>query len=193
MTPAALLFFFVGLVSGAVSQANVPPIKEQIAAAIQAAPEERRDGAAVLGYNDEGKLVTLREGTNDLICLADQPGDQSFSVACYHKDLEPYMARGRELLQQGIQGKARNEYRWKEVKEGKLKMAREPRILYVLTGTGFDPASGTVKDSYLRWVIYLPFATAESTGLSTTSAPGKPWLMDAGTAGAHIMISPPKK
>jgi len=179
--------------SGAVSEANVPPIKEQIAAAIQAAPEDRRDGAAVLGYDVGGKLVTLREGTNDLICLADQPGDQSFSVACYHKDLEPYMARGRELAQQKIQGKARNEYRWREVEEGKLKIPREPRLLYVLTGTGFDPASGVVKDAYLRWVIYLPFATAESTGLSTESAPGKPWLMDAGTAGAHIMISPPRK
>jgi hypothetical protein len=193
MTPTALLFVFFGLVSGAVSEANVSPIKEQIAAAIQAAPEERRDGAAVLGYDAEGKLVTLRQGTNDLICLADQPGDQSFSVACYHKDLEPYMARGRELAQQGIQGKARNDYRWREVEEGKLKMPREPRLLYVLTGTGFDPATGTVKDAYLRWVIYLPFATPESTGLSTASAPGKPWLMDAGTAGAHIMISPPRK
>jgi len=193
MTPTALLFVFVGLFSGAVSDANIPPVEEQIAAAVQAAPEERRDGAAVLGYNPEGKLVTLREGKNELICLGDQPGDQSFSVACYHKDLEPYMARGRELLQQGIQGKARNEYRWREVEEGKLKIPREPRLLYVLTGAGFDPGTGRVKDAYLRWVIYLPFATAESTGLSTTSAPGKPWLMDAGTAGAHIMISPPKK
>ncbi|RPI29105.1 MAG: hypothetical protein EHM61_02790 [Acidobacteria bacterium] len=179
--------------SQAGSEANIPPAAQQIAAAIQAAPEERRDGAAVLGYDGEGKLATLRKGTNDLICLADQPGDKSFSVACYHKDLEPYMARGRELLQQGIQGKARNEYRWREVEEGKLKMPREPRLLYVLSGSGFDPASGTVKDAYLRWVIYLPFATPESTGLSTSSAPGKPWLMDAGTAGAHIMISPPKK
>jgi len=193
MTPTALLFVFVGLTSGAASDANVPSVKEQIAAAVQAAPAERREGAAVLGFDGAGKLVTLREGTNDLICLADQPGDKSFSVACYHKDLEPYMARGRELLQQGIQGKARNEYRWREVEEGKLKMPREPRLLYVLSGSGFDPASGTVKDAYLRWVIYLPFATPESTGLSTTSAPGKPWLMDAGTAGAHIMISPPRK
>ncbi len=193
MAPTVVLFVFVGLLSGAVSQVSVPPAKEQIAAAVQAAPEERRDGAAVLGYDAGGKLVTLREGSNDLVCLADQPADESFSVACYHKDLEPFMARGRELLQQGIQGRARNEYRWKEVEQGKLKMPREPRLLYVLTGSAFDPASGTVKDAYLRWVIYLPFATPESTGLSTAAAPGKPWLMDAGTAGAHIMISPPKK
>ena len=71
-------------------------------------------------------------------------------------------------------------------------MSREPRTLYVLTGSSFDPATGKVQDSYLRWVIYVPFATPESTGLSTKSSESAPWLMSAGTAGAHIMISPPK-
>jgi hypothetical protein len=65
--------------------------------------------------------------------------------------------------------------------------------LYVLTGTAFDAATGKVENSYLRWVIYVPFATAESTGLSTKGSDGAPWLMAPGTAGAHIMINPPKK
>jgi hypothetical protein len=166
--------------------------EDQIASAILAAPEERRAGAAVLGYDPQGKLVTLRKGSNELICLADKPADNRFSVACYHKDLEPFMARGRELEAQGITGNERNEkYRWKEIKEGKLPMPREPRMLYVLSGKGYDAASGQVINGSLRWVIYYPFATAESTGLSTKSKRGEPWLMDAGTAGAHIMITPP--
>jgi hypothetical protein len=166
----------------------------QIASAILAAPEERRAGATVLGYDAQGKLVTLRKGSNDLICLADNPTDNRFSAACYHKDLEPYMARGRELEAQGITGNERNEkYRWKEIKEGKLPMPKEPRMLYVLTGKGYDATSGAVADASLRWVIYIPFATAESTGLSTRPKRGEPWLMDAGTAGAHIMINPPGK
>jgi hypothetical protein len=70
---------------------------------------------------------------------------------------------------------------------------REPRTLYVLAGTSFDPASGKVTDPYLRWVIYVPFATPQSTGLSTQASDGAPWLMSPGTAGAHIMISPPNK
>jgi hypothetical protein len=166
--------------------------EDQIASAILAAPEERREGASVLGYDAQGKLVTLRKGSNDLICLADNPADNRFSVACYHKDLEPFMARGRELEAQGITGNERNEkYRWKEIKEGKLPMPREPRMLYVLSGKGYDAASGKVTNGSVRWVIYMPFATAESTGLSTKSKRGEPWLMDAGTAGAHIMITPP--
>src|SRR5216684_4100581 len=170
---------------------DVAPEADQIASAVLAAPKERRAQATVLGYNAEGKVVTLRKGTNDLVCLAHDPNEKSFSVACYHKDLEPFMARGRELAAT-YKGKERHEVRWKEVDEGKLKMPREARMLYVLSGKGYDAAKGEVIESYLRWVVYSPYATPESTGLSTTPGPG-PWLMYPGTPGAHIMINPPKK
>jgi len=186
------MVLLAGLAALGTARAAAAPAAEQIAAAILAAPEERRAAAGVLGYDESGKLVTLRAGKNDLLCLADDPKDDSFSVACYHKDLEPFMARGRELQAQGVTGKERQAQRNKEVEAGKVKMPREARMLYVLTGKGFDAASGQVKEAYLRWVVYVPFATPESTGLSTDPAPGKPWLMNAGTAGAHIMISPPK-
>jgi len=179
------------LACGTSAALDVAPPAEQIASSILAAPKERRAGAAVLGYNEKGDVVELRKGTNDLICLADDPREKGISVACYHKDLEPFMARGRELAR-STQGKARHEQRWKEVDEGKVKMPREPRMLYVLTGSSFDAAKGEMVDPYLRWVVYTPYATPESTGLSTT--PGTaPWLMYPGTAGAHIMISPPRE
>ena len=172
--------------------AEVPPPPVQIAGAVLAAPAELRDGAAVLGYNDKGELVKIREGKNELVCLATDPAKTAFNVACYHKDLEPFMARGRELLAQKVTGAKRNEVRFKEVEDGKLPMPKEPRTLYVLTGTSYDPAANKVQDSYLRWVLYVPFATPQSTGLSTKASDSAPWLMSPGTAGAHIMISPPK-
>ncbi len=172
--------------------ADVPPPQTQIAGAILAAPAELREGAAVLGYNAEGVLTRLREGKNELICLASDPSKTAFNVACYHKDLEPFMARGRELSAQKMPNAKRSEIRFKEIEEGKLPMSKEPRTLYVLTGTSFDAATGKVQDSYLRWVLYVPFATPQSTGLSTKASDGAPWLMGAGTAGAHIMINPPK-
>ncbi len=172
---------------------DVPPAAVQIASAILAAPEELRAGAAVLGYDAQGAVVKLREGKNELICLASDPSKKAFSVACYHRDLEPFMARGRELSAQKLTNKERNDIRWKEIADGKLAMPREPRTLYVLTGSGFDASSGKVTDPYLRWVIYTPFATPESTGLSTKASENAPWLMSPGTAGAHIMINPRKK
>ena len=180
------------LTAAAAIAAPVPPAAEQIAAAVQAAPKDRREGAAVLGYNAEGKLGTLRAGTNDMICLGDDPKVDGINIACYHKDLEPFMARGRELDAEGSKGQDRHKQRWKEVDDGKVKMPREPRMLYVLTGKSFDAATGVIAESYLRWVIYSPYATPESTGLTTKSGT-EPWLMYPGTAGAHIMISPPKK
>ena len=191
LTAAFLVALGTGAAPGATPGA-APPASDQIAAALQAAPVERRDGAAVLGYDETGKLVTLRPGTNDLICLYDDPGDDQWSVACYHRDLEPFMARGRELSAQGVAGPARNETRFAEVDAGTLALPKEARTLYVLHGSGYDAASGQVQDPYLRWVLYVPYATAESTGLSTKPAENAPWLMDPGTPGAHIMITPPR-
>jgi len=188
----SMLFPMLALVSIAVA-AEVPPPTAQIAGAVLAAPAELRDGAAVLGWDAQGGRVMLREGKNEMFCLATDPAKTAFNVACYHKELEPFMARGRELLAQKVTGAKRNEIRFKEIEDGKLPMPKAPRTLYVLTGTSFDSVSGKVQDPYLRWVIYVPFATPETTGLSTKGTEGAPWLMAPGTAGAHIMISPAKK
>jgi hypothetical protein len=170
---------------------ELPSPDLQIAGAVQAAPADRRAGATVLGWDAAGKVVTLRTGTNDQVCMADNPKVEGFNVACYHKDLEPFMARGRELTAQGItEDKERDGTRWKEIDAGKLAMPKEARTLAVTTGKAFDAATGVVTEGYTRWVLYVPHATAASTGLPTVPAPGVPWLMDPGTAGAHIMISP---
>ncbi len=187
------LLSFALLFVGGIRAGDIPSAADQIAAAILAAPEGRRAEAGVLGYDAQGTLVTLREAGNDLLCLADNPNGDRFSVACYHRDLDPFMARGRELSAQGLKGNERHAARWKEVDEGKLSMPRQPRTLYVLIGSGFDAGSGQVTDSYLRWVIYSPYATPETTGLTTDPSPGAPWLMWPGKAGAHIMISPPRE
>jgi hypothetical protein len=72
------------------------------------------------------------------------------------------MARGRELEAQGVSGNERTEQRLKEVEDGKLVMPKEPRALYVLAGSGYDAATDTVKDAYLRWVIYTPYRPRRS-------------------------------
>lgn len=179
------------VVSPAIAQ-EVPPPAAQIAGAVLAAPEDRRAGAKVLGWDAAGAMVTLREGANELICLADNPKIDGFNVACYHKDLDPFMARGRELTAQGVtDDRTRDTTRFKEVDEKKLTIPKDA-FLTVMTGKSFDAATGQVAEAYTRWVVYVPYATAATTGLPTKPAPGVPWLMDPGTAGAHIMISPPR-
>ena len=173
-----------------------------IASALLAAPEDRRAGAKVLSWEGKASAVTLREGTNELTCLANNPNPETrdssmvkipFSVACYHKDLEPFMTRGRELTMSGVKkDRERDQIRAKEVDAGTLEFPREPRMLYVLEGKGFDTATGQVIEPYLRWVVYVAYATAASTGMQVKPALGVPWLMYPGQAGAHIMFDPPK-
>jgi hypothetical protein len=192
--PSLFALSLISTLAAAPAAAQAPPPDQQIAGAVQAAPQDRRAGAMVLGFDAAGAIVTLRPGTNDLVCLADNPKVEGFNVACYHKDLEPFMARGRALTAQGLtDDKVRATTRFDEIKAGTLAMPKEPRTLYVTTGKAFDAATGQVAEAYTRSVIYVPFATADSTGLAVKpAAPGVPWLMDPGTAGAHIMINPPR-
>ena len=169
-------------------------VDTQIGGAIMAAPENLRAGATVKGYNTVGKLVTLKTGTNMLICLADNPNKKGFNAACYHKDLEPFMARSRELRAQGKNNGEIFKIKEQEVQEGKLKMPEVPTTLHILYGADgiFNEETGQVDNVQYRYVVYIPYATETTTGLPLKPVVnGGPWLMDPGTHRAHIMISTP--
>jgi hypothetical protein len=180
-----------------VAQAPAPassalPAAEQIVAAVLPLPADLRSGATVMGYAPDGRLVTLREGTGAMTCLASNPTMQRFHVACYHKSLEPFMARGRELRAQGVKGDQVDSVRFREARAGTLRLPKEPALLYSLTGGSFDRTTGTAAGAKPLFVVYMPFATAESTGLSATPvrSGGVPWIMFPGTPKAHIMFTP---
>ena len=164
-----------------------------IATALMAAPVASRDDCTVIGYNMAGEFVTLKEGTNEFICLADDPNRKGFNAACYHRDMEPFMARGRELRAEGKTGPEIFNIREEEVKSGKLSMGKPGSTLHLYYGqeTRYDPETSEVAGAKYRYVVYLPYATAESTGLPENPiASNHPWIMNPGTHRAHIMITP---
>lgn len=162
----------------------------QIAAAVTPLPPEMRDGAAVLGYTAVGKpLVTLREGKNDMICLLPDPSATSFHAACYHKAMEPFMARGRALRAQGITGGRVDTVRFAEVKSGKLAVPKQPSMLYQIFGGTFDSVTAKATGGQSLFVTYIPFATPQTTGISATPSDRAPWIMFPGTPKAHIMYA----
>jgi hypothetical protein len=170
----------------------LPSPEQQIAAAVLAAPEDMRASATVLGYAPDGHFKTLRQGRGALTCLAGDPKAERFHVACYHRSLEPFMARGRALRAHGVTGDRVDSVRFAEVRSGKLRVPRHPAVLYSLTGPAdsFDPATGTAPKARPLFVVYVPFATGSSLGLSTTPVEGVPWIMHPGTPKAHIMFEP---
>src|SRR3954462_7442724 len=134
-------------------------------------------------------MVKLREGTNDMICLPSEPTGTRFHSACYHKGMEPFMARGRELRPQGVKGEQVDTVRFAEVKAGKIKMPTAPSMLYQIFADSFDPVTGTITKGNALYVTYIPFATPESTGISAKPSTKGPWIMFPGTPKAHIMYA----
>jgi hypothetical protein len=192
--PLILVLFQIALSNCA--QSKVPSKEVQIKLALLSAPADKRDSATVYGYSPDEEFILLRKGTNELICLADDPNQPGLSVACYHKDLEPFMKRGRDLRKQGKTAEEIFDTREKEVKAGKLKMPGQPATLFAYSSSkeDYNEQTGEVKKGYLRSVIYIPYATAQNTGLPLKpDAPGLPWIMHPGTHGAHIMINPATK
>ena len=179
---------------GHAQSVQLPGQAEQLATVVMALPEADRAQPTVMGYDNAGRLVTLRTGTNALICLADDPSRPGFEVVAYHRDLEPFMARGRQLKAEGKGGGEIFKIREEEAKAGTLVMPQHPATLHILAGKEghYDAAANQITGASYRYVVYIPFATAATTGLPERPlVPGGPWIMDPGTHRAHIMITPP--
>jgi len=195
MTRSCSLFIvlFFSLTTSACAQNAAD--KHAINQAISAAPDELKEGATVYGYNKDGTLRLIRQGTNELVCTADDPANESFETACFQKGLLDYIARGRVLLAEGMNGQESVDKRKAEIEAGTLPFIKGQATQYIRYGenASYDEATGEVMNSQVRFVIYIPGATPESTGLPTSPmAPGAPFIMDAGSFRAHIMIVPPE-
>ena len=193
---AALTLLLAPTAAGAQEAAVSPVVPSeavQIATAVAPLPEEFRATADVLGYHaGVPGLVPLRPGEGPYVCLASVPGAETFHVACYHHSLEPFMARGRALRAAGVTGEQVDTVRYAEIEAGTLKMPEMPAALYSLTTKpeNVDLATGVITGGQPLYVVYIPFATPQSTGISAKPAPNAPWLMYPGTPKAHIMFVP---
>lgn len=192
-----IISIFLLLSITACAQAPTIPNKDlQIATALMAAPAPDREGATVMGYNSQGSLVIIKEGSNKMICLADDPNKEGLNIAAYHKDLDAFMSRGRALKAEGKAPGEIFDIREKEAKAGTLKMPEQATTLHLVYGPEgkYNAETGEMENTKYRSVVYIPWATAESSGLPLKPVvPGGPWIMDPGTHRAHIMITPPQK
>ena len=171
------------------AQALTP--EQVVTAATLPLPTELRAGATVLALGADGNTTTrLRSGTNGMTCLGPVPGRADFHVACYQDAMEPFMARGRALRQSGVQGPQVDTVRFAEAAKGTLALPKQPASLYSLSGGTFDTATGTVSGARALYVIYVPYATTQTTGISARPSGSSPWLMNPGTPKAHIMFTP---
>ncbi|GAB3229906.1 hypothetical protein J0A67_12610 [Algoriphagus aestuariicola] len=187
----AILSILALLIGFSVFGQTAPSKEIQIKMALMAAPEDQREGATV--YSSDG--VLLRNGSNQTICLGDDPNREGLSVSCYHKSVQPFMERGWALKKEGKSMQEIFAIREAEAKAKTLTLPDYGSTLFVLVADEKDVNwnTGEAANTYTRSVVYIPWATVESTGLPVSPpAPGLPWIMDPGTHRAHIMINPPR-
>lgn len=188
-----MVFASLGFSQETQKKKEVLSIEAQINLATYFLPEKDKNEALVLGYTSDSNMNVLRESDSHLTCVMDDPNKERIQIVCYYSGLEDFMMRGRVLKSQGVSPIEIREIRKKEIESGQLFFPKGQSMMYVINGLeeNIDPETGDLKEGKLRYVIYTPYATQDSTGLPLSpSAPGMPWLMDSGTHRAHIMVTP---
>ena len=159
--------------------AAAPSDAQRVAEATLALPEHLRAGATVVLRNEDGGERVLRKGSNGFVCRPDGP-EPGFKVGCTEASARRYFKDVRPLVAQGSSASEKLDLIDAAVEEGTIAAPPPGSRAYVLSGPDRARAKPTLG-------IFLPGATAESTGLSTERADGT-WLMCPGTPGAHIMV-----
>jgi hypothetical protein len=159
---------------------------DEITQATLPLPEDLRAGATVYKYDPKtGERIVLRKGTNALECA---PRGADGFTWCYNSVSGPRRDLSAKLRAAGKSDKEIQDAVAAATKDGTLKPTPFGTMSYRLYGK---------KDRIqLLWVLSVPGATPESIGVSDGSqrdeainnGDGRPWLMLAGTPGAHIMI-----
>jgi hypothetical protein len=142
---------------------HFPTANEQIDASVLPLPEVMRAHATVLGYAPDMSLVTLRQGSNGMVCTASRPGSEEFDVRCYHQSFVPLLNRLRELDLNGIGGSETARIVDAEIKAKRL----------------------------ISWhSIHVPYKTAAELGLPEEGQvpSDMPYVMASGTFWCHVMI-----
>ena len=158
---------------------------DEITQATLPLPEDMRAAATVYKYDPKtGERITLRKRTNSLEC---SPRGADGFTWCYHAVSGPRRDLSAKLRAEGKSDKEVQDAMSEATKAGTIKPTPYGTMMYRLYGK---------KDRIqLLWVLVVPGATPESIGVSEGSqrdeaigGDGRPWLMQPGTPGAHIMI-----
>lgn len=173
-----LIAILLTSVNGATGGQEVGPA-QQIEQTLRALPEALRDGATVIGYVN-GERRVLRQGPGEMICVADNPRLEdargAYFVNCFPRSLQAFEERRAELAEASDM----LEILGREVQNGQIAMPRMA-IRYTLRGA-------TAEGALPLAVLQVPFAAAETTGLSTVPDNFRPWLMNESTVMAHVML-----
>ena len=157
--------------------------QEMIDRAVLAAPANARAAAAVVKWDDSGKRIEVRAGTNGMVCWdqAVWPGQRPFSAHCTSAANLPRVEQNREFFYKAGNAEAAEKMVQESEKAGTRKLPEFGSGNYGLVGNDQATARPHV-------TIAVPFATTETLKLPSKATPTGAWIMNAGTSGAHLMV-----
>jgi hypothetical protein len=152
--------------------------------ALLAAPGSLKDQATVIKWKPDFTYVTLRKGTNHLVCYerSGLPLQRPFSVQCTSLPNLDREAQNQKAEASGDRAKSEAILNAME-KDGTRAKPEYGSMWYSLTGPDREHAR---KEDHVT--IAVPGATTASTGLPDNPRQGGAWIMNAGTMKAHIMV-----
>jgi hypothetical protein len=178
MKRAALFVFgFLAVSIGGHAQAPDPAI----AVPLMAAPENLREGATVIKWSPDHTYVTLRKGTNRLVCYdrSGFPLQAVFSLEC--TSIANLDRVAQNMTAEALGDKAKSEARLNEQEKNGTRVKPEfGSVWYHLAG----PDREHVRP---HMTIAVPGATTQTLGLPENGRQGGVWIMNAGTTTAHLM------
>ncbi len=155
---------------------------EMIERALAAAPRRAREAASVVKWNPDHTYVTIKEGTNQLVCYdrSGEPGRQPFAVQCTSLANLERVAQNRRFDAETSNGEEL-QARLDAAEADGSRVKPEFGSLFI-SMNGADAASAGTHTT-----IAVPGATPASIGLPDNPGQGGAWLMNTGTSTAHIM------
>jgi hypothetical protein len=149
-----------------------------------AAPASLRAEVTILELRPDGSTAVLREGSNGLICWDNEgrPGQTApFDVQCTAEANRPRLEQNHTIESAGgtvAEILARFE---RAEEDGTRALSEWGSIYYHVFGD-------STQDYRNHTVVAVPYATRD-LGFPIARGPAMLWLMEAGTSGAHLMVS----
>ncbi len=146
-----------------------------------AAPENLREGATIVKWNPDHTYMTLKKGTNRLVCYdrSGFPLQAAFSLEC--TSIANLDRVAQNMKAEALGDKMKSEAMLNaEEKDGTRVKPEYGSVWYHLAGADKEHARK-------HMTIAVPGATMQTLGLPENGRGGGVWIMNAGTSTAHLM------
>ena len=116
--------------------------EQRVAAAVLPLPPVLRDHASVIELDKQGAPVTIRKGTNGMVCMLGSSLAE-FDACCYHASFMPLILRVRQLYARGqkLEEADVDKDIDNDVKGKKLTLPDHPTAGYRMLGPRFEHGS----------------------------------------------------